>query len=176
MDSLTSGLQIYSTIKNSFFLIILCCVCSCVSYCLFDTMGRNYMLAKNSQITFKHFSDNIPTENCSVNAPSPDCKYVNEYYDNNNKHFNSPYNFVDPKKLPVVGNTTIYYEDKNPQNHVNSFIHPTHGVLIILAIVIVLLIAASINLYFISTNKTYGAVVGGIEATSDIFSIFKSKS
>jgi hypothetical protein len=176
MDNLSSGLQFYSTIRNSLFLIVLYCVCSCVSYCYVDALGRNYILSTNSKTSLKHFNGNTPTnKDCSLNAPEPDCFYVNEYIDNKNIEYRIPHPTIDPKKPPNVGPNTTYYEEKNPRNYVQSFIHPANGALILLGIVIILLIAASINLYFIINYKGYGAVMGGIQATSDIVSIFKSR-
>jgi hypothetical protein len=176
MEEVSSGLQLYSTIKNSFFLIILCCCCLSLSYCYIYALGKNYTLSTNAKTTFKHFSNNAPTnQDCSVNAPEPDCFYVNEYVDNKNNEYKIPYPIIDPKKPPNIGSNKTYFEEKNPRNYIQSFVHPAKGVLILVCIVIILLIIASINLYFIRTNKGYGAVMGGIEATNDIYSMFKSK-
>lgn len=176
MDDISSGLQLYSLIKNSFFLIVLCCICSCVSFCYATALGKNYIMATNAKTTLKHFSGNLPTnEDCSLNAPEPDCFYVNEYIDNKNIEYRIPFTIIDPTKPPPLGPNTTFYEEKNPRNYVNSMFHPANIAFIILCIVIVLLIAALINLYFVMNNKGYGAITGGIQVTGDIFSIFKSK-
>ena len=152
MNEISSGLQLYSTIKNSFSVIILCYCCLCATYGNYHIYNKNYIQANNSEITFKHVKNNIPIDNCSVNAPETDCLYVSEYDDIQNNHFAIPNYFTDGKKPPQIGKTNIFYEDKNPQNYVSSYTHPSNIVLIILIVIILLLIISSIHLYFIISN------------------------
>lgn len=175
MEDVSSGLQFYSQIKNGFGLLFLLGFCICLSFFYFNLLGKNYIQANNAHTSFKHFNIGVPSEDCSINAPDPDCQYIDEYTDKNSVPYVMPVMVADPKKPPTVGNVTLFYEEKNPTNYVKSPIQPANGVLIFLVIIIILLILASINLYLVSTYKTYGAVMGGIDATHDVMSMFKSK-
>ncbi len=175
MDDLSSGLQLYSTIKYGFLLIILCCICVGFSYLYMYLEKKNYLQASNAQVTFKHYSNNTPLDDCSINAPEPDCTYLSEY-EAKDKKYVIPQIVVNTKNKPLVGNTTIYYEENAPQNHIISFIKPSNIALIILGIVVILLIASIVNLFLIRSSKSYGAVIGGIEASRDVLSIFKTRS
>jgi hypothetical protein len=134
-------------------------------------------LANNGNITYKHVDSSGKVLNmCDVNNSSSDCRYVDEYDDLQNNHYILPEPPVtDPKNLPHVGNTTFYYENSNPTNHVNSIMEPSNFLLIVLCIITVILLVALVNLYLIRTYPGYGAVLGGVEAASDVASIFSRK-
>jgi hypothetical protein len=174
MSDVQSGLQFYSSLKSMGFILIFLLICCCLTYFYFNTVSKNYKLAKNGNITYKHIdiSGNV-LNMCDINNSTPDCRYVDEYDDILNNHYVLPEQPVtDPKNLPHVGNTQFYYEDLNPVNHVNSIIHPSNFVLILLCIVSVILLFSLFNLYLIRTYPGYGAVLGGIEAASDVASVF----
>lgn len=175
MSDISSGLQFYSILKNGLGVIVLCIACICASYFYSVIISKNYIQANNSKITYKHFNNNVASQNCNSSQPASDCLYLDEYDDNNNNHYAIP-TVYDNTHIPSVGNSNFYYEDKEHKNHVSSPTSPSNFVFIILAIVCVLLFFASINLYFVITNKSYGAVVGGIEATSDVFSVFNRRN
>ncbi len=165
MDPLIS-FWYYAIIKYSLFFIGLCCICSCMSCFYYNLSSKQYIRANNAKVNYKHFSNNIPTENCSINAPEPDCIYVNEY-DAKNIHYTFPYKNVDIKKPPTIGTTSIFFENNNPQNYIISFIDPTNMPLIILIVVIFLLFVVSINLLFIYLSKSYGIVLGVHQVFND---------
>jgi hypothetical protein len=174
MSDFQTGLQVYSTLKSVFFIITFIILCCCLTWCYFYTSGKNYKLARNGRITYKHIdnSGNI-LDTCDINNPTPDCRYVNEYYDIQNKHYVLPQEpITNPKNLPKIGDTQFYYENSNPSNHFSSIMEPSNFVLILLCVVFVILLAAIFNLYLIRTYPEYGAVVGGIQAASDVASIF----
>lgn len=166
MDPLDS-LRYYAIIKYTLLFIGLCCICSCTSFIYYNMLSKHYIRANNAKVNYKHFSNNIPTENCSINAPEVDCIYVNEY-DAKNMHYTFPYKNIDIKTPPTIGTTSIYFEDKNPQNYIISFIDPTNIPLIILYVVTILLFGVSINLLLIYLSKTYAAITSLHEGVKDV--------
>lgn len=177
MSSIEDGLQFYSTIKSLVFILIFLILCCCVSYGYYIYYNKNYKLAKNGNISYKHIdsSGNI-LYTCDINNSTSDCRYIYEYDDITNNHYvfvQQP--ITDPKKLPSIGNTQFYYENLNPVNYVNSSIEPSNFILIILCVIFIILLFAIFNLYLIRSNRGYGAVVGSIQVASDIASIFKRK-
>jgi hypothetical protein len=173
MSDIESGLQFYSSIKSLFSILLILLICCSLSYCFYITLNKNYKLANNGKISFKHVDDLGKILNtCDVNNSIPDCKYIVEYDDISHNHYSIPNQIIDPKKPPQIGNTQIYYENDIPSNYIISFINPSNGILILLFVIFIFLIFALINLYLIRTYKGYGAVIGGIEATTDIFNRF----
>jgi ATP-dependent Zn protease len=175
MDDLSDGLQIYGIIKSGSTLIILCIILSCASYFYYYVINKSYIQAKNSQITYKYFSNEVPLENCDSKQLKPECKFFNEYDDNNNKHYAFPTVISNSHPPPHVGNSNFYYEAKNPQNYIGFIVNPSLATSIIVCIIIIIILFAIMNLYFTINNKSYGSVYGGVEAASDIFSIFNKK-
>ena len=166
-----NGLQIYAIFQYGSGLIILCIILSVFSYIYYYVINKNYIQAKNSKITYRNFSNNVPLEDCNSIELKSNCKFFNEYDDDKNQHFAIP-TIINNSQPPHVGNANFYYEDKNRENHISSVASPFLISTIICCILIIILISASINFYFITTNESYGAINGGIGLTSKIYSVF----
>ena len=170
MSDIQSGLQAYSTLKGSFLILFFIILCCCLTWGYFYISGKNYKLARNSNITYKRVDSSGNILNmCDINKPEPDCRNIDEYDDDLNNHYAIPKPPGDP---PRTGSTQLYYENLNPTSYFSSIMEPRNFVLILLCVVFILLLAAIFNLYLIRTYPEYGAVVGGIQAASDVASAF----
>jgi hypothetical protein len=166
-SAIADGLQIYSKIKTILSLIGV----SIIFLCIFTVFVRSLIyydiLGKNGRISYKKIINNRYVDCIEKNLTG--CTYYTEYKDNNNKdHINkymddlipaSSSEYIDPKTIAI--NKNIYYSNVNTNNFsfVNRSINAM-GPFIGSSIVLIILIAISIQLYLITTYKNYGVATG----------------
>jgi len=121
----------------------------------------NYINASNSKITYKTSHDGKDCDSDDLK-----CRYFVEYSDSNNNKYVKDM-IVNPKIKPTIGSTSVFYPEKNPERFDLSPIHPayfSYGISIILIFVIA---GSCLNYYFISINKSYATIQGGIDIVNN---------
>ena len=167
MDVVTTGLQLYAKIKAYFALVIaviLLFIMLWVTYLMYsrkyvNTTGKLLYQRKEGQ----QFKD------CNYNKPNPGCSHYLEY--NADRKYRVPVAYG--KNKPPLGNTSVYYSKPNNSIHMVGKLSPLFLASIADFIMIIVIIAIVSFIYIISTNKTIGAIMGGIDVASDVSSVMK---
>lgn len=166
--SISSGLATYAKLKAVIGILLLCCCCCGASYLEYYMFSQNYILANNASI-YQAVVDGSACISTQIN-----CSYYIKYTDQNNKSYNKILQVVN-NKLPTIGSTTVYYNNKNPDNYTMSPLNPLYISSGVLGLISCLLLLAFVHFYFISKYDSLATVEGGIGATSDIASIFRGR-
>ena len=173
MSDISSGLQTYGLLKTYLGLFVCSIVLCCACFFTVSTFNAKYQLASNSVITYKSVEPNGTITNINCPLSDDNCQYIDEY-DVNNVHYQYPEQIMGTRE-PELGPTNIYYKEADPKSYVKSAVTPYYiplGISVFVSFIICIML---IQIHFISTNKEYGAVVGGISAFSDVASIFNRK-
>lgn len=152
MSNISDGLQIYA-IQNSYYGLVIVSIfflCSLVFLFLFK---EKYSLAQNGKITLKKKNNN-ELVNCITNNYNFECQYYVEY-EVNNTLFQHQYYVDSNSQPPYIGPTTIYYAENNPNNYNIGIINPSYIKYICFIFFLILLFFAILNVYNVTTNKSY---------------------
>lgn len=166
-SEIVDGLQIYSKIKTILSLIVVSIIFLCI-FCAFIRSLMYYdILGKNGKISYKKIVNNKYIDCIEENLTG--CTYYTEYTDNNKKNYikkymddippNSSNEYIDPRTIAI--DKEIYYSNVDTNNY--SFINRTVNAIVPFmgsSILLIILIAISIQLYLITTYKSYGAASG----------------
>jgi uncharacterized protein (UPF0333 family) len=162
---ITDGLQAYGEIRAAFglfFLLIFMIIC----VVLFIYLQKKNYVSTTGSITLETKDKNGKYVPC-YDQEAHDCNYYM-----NSGSVRTQIQNVDYNKPPVLGSVSLYCENGNASNCVQSSVKPSYIPMIICCILLLIFIGAGINLYLMHTNKTYGAVMGGINAATDVASVF----
>lgn len=167
MSNISDDLQIYA-IYNSYYGLIIISIFFICSFIALFFIKEKYNLAQNGKITLKKKNNN-ELVNCIIKNYNIECQYYVEY-EVNNKLYQQLY-YVDPKsRPPYIGPTTIYYVENNPENYYVGIINPSYIKYICFIVFLILLFFAILNVYNVTTNKSYAEN----QATTSIINTFNS--
>lgn len=136
------------------------------------TFSLDYVLASGGKIFYAQSNNSIyttcPTPTETAQYTGNPCKYWIQYTIASGETYTQNYPVPSGSKtLPIVGNTTIYYQKSNPSKYTQSSYSPTVIPCVSFAILLFICAFIGYNVYLESPNKNY-------EVTEDSVNIYDS--